>query len=305
MKAIGINHYGSIDNLEIFDIPLDPLGPTDVLIDVKAISINPFDTKQRSGAYPGHPNKNRPLILGIDMAGIVSQVGESVTHFRVGDLVTGRQKASAQGTYREQIVISQDLLVQVPDNVMLESAAALLAAGEAAYHALFTHGNLEAGQKVLIHGGAGGVGHLAIQLAKLKGAHVATTSSHEHHDFLKKLGADVVIDYRSQDFRKLVRDIDLVVDTVGGETQQRSLEVLSPTGKIESLVGSIDEQDSRIHYFSAGFTTDSLREMLELMAAGKLSIQIRYLKPFTLENVKEAHRKLESKHGQGKIVLTL
>lgn len=305
MKAIGINNYGSINNLELFDIPLDPLGPTDVLVDVKAISINPFDTKQRAGAYPNHPNRNRPLILGIDMAGVVSEVGESVTLFKVGDLVTGRQKASAQGTYREHIVISQDLLVGVPQKVMLESAAALLAAGEAAYHALFTHGNLESGQRVLIHGGAGGVGHIAIQLAKIKGAHVTTTASFENHEFLKELGADTIIDYRSQDFRDYVNDVDLVVDTIGGETQQRSLEVLSPTGKIESLVGTTDEHNERIHYFSAEFTTDSLREMLHLMEMGELNVQMRDIKPFTLENVKEAHRELESKHGQGKIVLSL
>lgn len=305
MKAIGINEYGSIENLLEFDIPLEPLGSTDVVVDIKAISINPFDTKQRAGFYPKHPNKHRPLILGIDMAGIVTETGPDVTLFKVGDLVVGRPKASAQGTYRQQMVISQDLLVQIPDNVLIESAAALLAAGSAAYHALFTYGNLLSNQRVLIHGGAGGVGHLAIQLAKLKGSTVITTASKKHHDYLKSLGANQIIDYHTEDFSEIVKDIDLVIDTVGDKVQEKSLTILTPNGHIESLVGSIDPQNDKIHFFSAKFSTDALKEMLDLMSIGKLDVNIRYIDTFTVENVKKAHLELETKTGQGKIVLTL
>lgn len=305
MKAIGINEFGPVDNLQVFDIDRESLQPSDLRIEVKAVSVNPFDTKLRQGLVRGYPNKSRPLILGLDMAGIITEVGEAVTKFKVGDIVIGRPNAKQAGTYRQEIVLAEDQTVEIPQTILPEAAVGLVTAGSTAYQALFEHGQLQAGQKVLIHGGTGGVGHLAIQLAKLRGAIVYTTASPHNHEFLRDLGADITIDYHAIDFRVSAKNMDLVIDTIGGETQRRSLDVLSPQGRLISLVENTDPSNDKILYKSMKVTTEALSEMLVLMKRDQLKVELSLILDFTLENMKRAHRELETKHTRGKIVLTL
>lgn len=304
MKAIGINEYGSYNNLKLFDIKQEDLKPKDVLIQVKAISVNPFDTKLRKGLKPRYPNQNRPLILGLDFAGEILELGSEVTEFEVGQRIIGATSAKNQGTYREKIVVSKNKIVLIPDPVSYQEAATLKTAGITAYQSLFTKGNLKESETVLIHAGAGGVGHIAIQLAKIKGAKVIATASTKNHEFLKSLGADEVYDYKDPSFYDALEPIDLVVDSIGGQTQLASLKVLSLSGRLVSLIENSNPQDSKIIYFSASYQNEIIQELCDLIHQGKLKIHISQTFDFTLENMKEAHRLLEEGHTVGKIVLT-
>ncbi|MEG0497138.1 MAG: NADP-dependent oxidoreductase, partial [Carnobacterium sp.] len=222
MKAIGIENYGGKDELKEMQVDNPKANAKQVVVEVKATSVNPIDWKLREGYLQQMMDWAFPIILGWDVAGVISEIGEEVTDWKVGDEVFARPETTRFGTYAEYTIVDQNLLAKIPANVSFEEAAAVPLAGLTAWQGLFDHGKLKKGETVLIHAGAGGVGTYAIQLAKSIGAKVITTASKKNHDLLIELGADQVIDYKTENFVELLNDVDLVLDTVGGEVQKDS-----------------------------------------------------------------------------------
>ncbi|WP_159721556.1 NADP-dependent oxidoreductase [Enterococcus sp. CSURQ0835] len=308
-RAIVINHFGGKEELTESTVELPELKPKQVVVKVHATSINPIDWKTREGYLRKMFDWDFPIILGWDVAGVIEAVGEAVSDWQVGDRVFARPASTRFGTYADQTIVDSDQLATIPQGISFKEAAAVPLAGLTAYQALFDHGQLAAGQKVLIHAGAGGVGSFAIQLAKEKGAFVYTTASQKNHPLVKKLGADVAIDYQSEDFTEVVKDADLVFDTLGGAIQQASLQVLKPGGRLISVLGIQDEQlasEKHIHAEAVWLQPNGkqLQELAELMAAGKLVSVIGAEFPLTQQGVFEAHALSETHHAVGKIVLT-
>jgi alcohol dehydrogenase len=222
------------------DVPEPVVGEHDVLVQVRAAGLNMLDEKIRAGEFRRILPYKLPLILGNDVAGTVLGVGAKVRGFRPGDEVYARPGKDRIGTFAERIAVAEADLALKPASVSLEEAASLPLVALTAWQALVERGNLQPGQRVLIHAGSGGVGTIAIQLAKYLGATVATTVSAGNADFVRELGADFVIDYRSQDFEQLVEGYDLVLDSLGGKNLEKSLRVLRPGGKAIGIAGPPD-----------------------------------------------------------------
>lgn len=219
----------------------DPeLRENDVLVQVHAAGVNPLDSKIRSGEFKLILPYRLPLILGNDVAGVVVQVGPRVRRFKIGDEVYARPSQDRIGSFAELIAINEDAVAMMPKKLTMEEAASIPLVGLTAWQALIETANLKKGQKVLIHAGSGGVGTIAIQLAKHLGATVATTASTANLDLVKSLGADIAIDYKTTDFAKVLRDYDVVLNSLGTETLNKSLEVLKPGGKLISISGPPD-----------------------------------------------------------------
>jgi NADPH:quinone reductase-like Zn-dependent oxidoreductase len=227
MKAAQINEYGHADVIEVSDIAKPTLGEGQVLVEVHAASINPFDTIVREG-HVAQMIKSLPVTLGGDIAGVVTEVGSGVTEFAVGDKVYGQANAVAgnSGAFAEFAATAASQVGNMPANLSFVEAGAIPLTGESALQVITGHMKLAPGQKILIHGGAGGIGTVAIQIAKHLGAYVATTATGEGIQYVTDLGADEVIDYASQKFEDSVHDYDAVFDTVGGDTYVRSFGVL-------------------------------------------------------------------------------
>lgn len=236
MKAVRIHDYGNADVLTYEDAPLPSIAPNDVMVRVVAASVNSVDWKIREGylkemiAYP------LPLTLGWDVSGVIEAVGTRVSRFKVGDAVFSRPDIKRNGTYAEYVSIRENEVAKKPKTVSHVEAASLPLAGITAWEALFTAGQLTSKKRVLIHAGSGGVGSLAVQLAKSRGAFVIATTSGSNRDFVKSLGADEVIDYRTQLFEEIVKDVDVVFDTIGGKVQDSSWGVLKPGGILVSII---------------------------------------------------------------------
>ncbi len=240
MKAFVVERYGDADTVRADDVPDPQVGAHDVLVRIHAASVNPVDLKIRDGDLKTILPLRAPFVLGNDLAGTVVTVGARVTRFTAGDEVYAHPDQNRMGTFAEFIAIHQDDVAAKPVTLSMEEAASIPLAGLTAWQALVERADLRPGQKVLIHAGAGGVGTLAIQLAKHLGASVATTASATKTDVVKSLGADVVIDYRKQAFETNLHDYDVVLDTVGGETLDKALRVLKPGGKVISVTGPPD-----------------------------------------------------------------
>ncbi|THV37081.1 NADP-dependent oxidoreductase [Glycomyces buryatensis] len=243
MKAFVVNKYK--DPLELADVPEPVVGERDVLVQVQAAGLNPLDEKLRIGEFKTILPYQLPLVLGNDVAGTVIGVGSKVRGFRPGDEVYARPNEDRIGTFAERIAVAEDDLALKPRSVTMEEAGSLPLVALTAWQALVEKGHVRAGQKVLVHAGAGGVGSIAIQLAKHLGATVATTASAANADFVRELGADIVIDYRTQDFEQLLGGYDLVLDSLGGENLEKSLRVLKPGGKAISIAGPPDAAVAR------------------------------------------------------------
>ncbi len=308
MRAAQISEYGEADVLKYTDHadqPQPDIGQ--VLMQVHAASANPFDVKVRSGAVKDMFSLTFPATLGGDCAGVVAAIGERVSGFEVGQAVYGQANAlSGHGSFAEFTPVKAESLAAKPESVDFDTAAALPLVSISAYQALVDHMELQAGQKILIHGGAGGIGTMAIQLAKHFDAYVITTASVEDIDFVKSLGADEVIDYKAQDFSQVVSDLDAVFDTVGGETNQKSYDVLKSGGALVSMVEAVDESKAQqkqlryTHQFTR-VTTERLTEIAKLIDAGDLTIHID--KIFPLEQAAEALDYLATGHPRGKVVI--
>lgn len=308
MKAVLIENYGGPEQLKIADVPKPELGETDVLIEVHAASVNPVDWKIRRGYLKSRLNHRLPLILGWDAAGTVVETGPKVTRFRVGDEVFTRPDIERDGTYAEYVAVDQSLVAKKPANLSFEEAASVPLAALTAREALIDHAGVKPGDTVLIHAGAGGVGSFAIQIARLLGAQVITTVSTRNVDFAKQLGADRVIDYTRDDFTATLRDLDVVLDTLGGEVQLLSMNVLKKGGMLVSIVMPPDlalaeQKGIRRAYFFLQPDGNKLEEIGKWIEQGHIKPAVGAV--FPLDEVAKAHELSESGHSRGKIVLTV
>lgn len=307
-RAVVINEYGGKEKLAEAKVSLPELGADQVLVKVAATSINPIDWKLREGYLKQMFPWSFPIILGWDVAGEIVEVGQKVKDYHVGDRIFARPETTRFGTYADYTIVDSNLLAPVPESIAFTEAAAVPLAGLTALQALFDHGSLKAGEKVLIHAGAGGVGTYAIQLAKNAGAYVITTASPRNHELVKKLGADEVIDYHTTDFEEVLTDIDLVFDTMGGEIQKKSFSVLKEHGRLISVLSIEDETLAATKQIEAKAiwlrtNGEQLSELAKLMADGKLVIVIGETFPLTRQGVYDAHALSETHHAVGKIVL--
>lgn len=307
MKAAQISEYGGEEALKVTEIPKPTIEANQVLVQVHAAATNPFDWKVRDGIYKEYIPLTLPATLGGDLAGTVSEIGADVTGFAVGQEVYGMAGAtSGKGSYAEFAPVKATQLAPKPANVDFDTAAALPLAGISAYQALIDHMNLKSGQRILIHGGAGGIGALAIQIAKQIGAVVATTVAAEDTEYVKDLGASEVVDYKSQDFSELLSDYDAVFDTVGGETNTKSYGVLKSGGTLVSMVMPEDTELAKRHDVqyvqqSSMATVERLTKLAELVDSGTVKVNID--KTFTLEEASKALEYLKTGHPRGKVVI--
>ncbi|MGL9729198.1 NADP-dependent oxidoreductase [Enterococcus sp. DIV0756] len=306
-RAVVIEEYGHADQLKESKVTLPELGEHQVLVKVKATSVNPIDWKLREGYLAQMMPWDFPIILGWDVAGEIVEVGSAVSDWQVGQAVFARPETTRFGTYADYTIVDDHLLAHKPESISFEELAAVPLAGLTAYQALFTHGKLKAGEKVLIHAGAGGVGIYAIQLAKNAGATVITTASQKNHALLKELGADQVIDYHTTDFSEVLEDVDLVFDTMGGDVQRDSFKVLNENGRLISIVSQPDDELAKNVAVAESIWLQpdgkQLQAIADLMADGKVKSVIGHTYPLTAEGVKEAHELSETHHAKGKIVL--
>lgn len=241
MKAVRIHKYGNAEQIIYEDAPMPTVEASDVLIKVVASSVNPVDWKIREGHLKEMVSYSMPVILGLDVSGIVESVGENVSKFKVGDAVFSRPDVKRNGTYAEFVAVNEVEVAFKPKTISHVESASLPLAGITAWEALFTTAQLSDNQKVLIHGGSGGVGSLAVQLAKSRGAYVISTTSTKNLALVKSLGADEVIDYKTHKFEDIVKDADVVFDTIGGEVQELSWSVLKQNGILVSIVSQPSE----------------------------------------------------------------
>ncbi|UOX90716.1 NADP-dependent oxidoreductase [Amycolatopsis sp. FBCC-B4732] len=308
MRVITQHTLGGPEVLAIVDAPEPRAIPTEVLVRVEAIGLNPLEARLRAGEFPllGRP----PFVLGWDISGVVEQA--QTWRFRPGDEVFGMPLfPRAANAYAEVVSAPALHLARKPASLSHVEAAALPVVGLTAWQGLVDVGGVAEGDRVLVHGGGGGVGHVAIQIAKALGAHVITTTSGSKREFVEGFGADEVIDYTAVDFTEAVRDVDIVLDTVGGDTVARSLGVLRPGGH---LVTAVAEEDTELkgRFEAAGrrfsgiaVEPDSvvLRRLVGLVEEGKLRVHVQETFPF--ERVADAHRLLDGGHLRGKLVLTV
>ena len=240
MKAFVVERYGEASAVRASEMPDPQVGDDDVLVQIYAASVNPLDLRTRDGSLKAILPYRLPFVLGNDLAGVVVAAGAGVTRFRIGDEVYARPDKNRIGTFAELIAIHSDDVAIKPTTLTMEEAASVPLVGLTSWQALVDRANVQPGQKVLIHAGSGGVGTIAIQLAKHLGASVATTTSTANIDLVKSLGADIVVDYKAQSFETVLNDYDVVLDTLGGETLEKSLQVLRPGGKLISIAGPPD-----------------------------------------------------------------
>ena len=330
MKAFIVKTYSKKDGLQLVDKPEPVLGENDVLVQIHAAGVNQLDSKIRNGEFKLILPYKTPFILGHDVAGVVTKVGSKVSKFKVGDEVYSRPADHRIGTFAEFIAISEKDLAIKPKNLSMEEAASIPLVGLTAWQALVEKADLKKGQKVFIQAGSGGVGTFAIQLAKHLGATVATTTSATNMDLVKTLGADIVIDYKKDDFEEILKDYDVVLNSQDGKTLEKSLRVLKPGGKLISISGPPDPDFAKgiglswalqlvMTFLSYGIRKrarrrgvsysflfmrangDQLREIASLIDSGIIRPVVDRVFPF--ESTNEALAYVESGRTRGKVVV--
>jgi NADPH:quinone reductase-like Zn-dependent oxidoreductase len=309
MKAVLFEKHGGPEVLHLADVPDPTAGPGEVVVDIHAASVNAADYKVRlgGGAYSSSGVK-LPHILGRDFSGVVSAVGPRVADLRVGDPVFGVCDQGVEGAYAEKIAINAAIIAKKPDRLGHAEAAAMALTSITALWALEDTAKLRAGESILIQGGAGGVAGFAIQLAKHLGATVITTASARNHDYVRRLGADRVIDYEREDFAKTVSDCDVVFDTVGGDVQVRSYAALKEGGRLVWIAPAPagfqpTRKDVQVLRPNVARDRAHLERMLALLGAGAVSPPA--ITRYKLADAPEAHRVSESRHLQGKLVFQI
>lgn len=330
MKAFIVERYGKKGAVRIGEMPEPQLRENDVLVQVHAAGVNPLDSKIAAGEFKLILPYRLPLILGNDFAGVVVRVGSRVRGFKPGDAVYARPDADRIGAFAELIAIKEDSLAIKPKQLTMEEAASIPLVGLTAWQALIEKAHLKKGQKVLIHAGSGGVGTFAIQLAKHVGAIVATTTSGGNLDWVKALGADIVIDYARDDFTKLLRDYDVVLNSLDADVLENSLQVLKPGGKLISISGPPDpdfatdrgspwilrqvmrvlsyrirkkaqRQGVSYSFLFMKANGDQLREIGRLIDSGVIRAVVERVFPF--ESTNEAMAYVERGRAKGKVVV--
>jgi NADPH:quinone reductase-like Zn-dependent oxidoreductase len=330
MKAFVIDGYGGPERVRAAELSEPAVGENDVLIQIHAAGVNPLDSKIRNGEFKKILPFRLPLILGNEAAGVVGRVGSRVHGFKTGDEVYARPGKTRIGTFAELIAIAEDDVALKPKTLTMEEAASIPLVGLTAWQALIEKANLKKGQKVLIHAGSGGVGTFAIQLAKHLGAFVATTTSAANFDLVKSLGADIAIDYRKDDFEMILHDYDVALNSLAGETLEKSLRVLKPGGRLISISGPPDpdfareigapwivslairvlsyrirrkarRRHVRYSFLFMRASGDQLRELASLIDSGIIRPVLDRVFPF--ESTKEAIAYVETGRAKGKVVV--
>ena len=304
MKAIQFEQYGPADVLKIKEVDLPTLKSGQLLVKVKAFGINPIDWKLRSGAMKSFIPLPLPYILGSEVSGIVTEVSSDVSSFKVGDRIYSR----TQHAYAEYVIVNAEEAQTIPQFLNFAEAASLPSGSQVAYSALKTMGHIQKNQKVLIHAGAGGVGSAAIQIAKSFGAHVTTTVSTDNIHLAEQLGADVIIDYKKSRISNLNQKFDLIIDTVGGQTQIDSWELLNDKGTLVTLVSDESSQFKISNHqqkfiFMRGVQSNATNEIHQLIESGHLKPVIDSVYDFS--DIAKAHIKSETGHVSGKLVITI
>ncbi len=306
MKAVRLHAYGGLEVFQFEEAPRPRPNEDEILIRVAAAGVNPVDAKIRQGMFARMMGTKLPLIPGLDVAGVVEEAGANVTRFKPGDSVYACLSFATQGAYAEFAVAKDTEASPKPRGLGFEGAAAMPVAAATAWQALVEIANLISGQTVLIHGGSGGVGIFAIQIAKARGAKVIATASAANQEFMKDLGADRVIDYNATKFEEVAKDVDVVLDTVAGDTLKRSYAVVKKGGIIVSLLeppdkAELDARGIRGTAFMVSPNASLLSELTKLVEAKKLKPIVS--KTFPLAEAARAHEAIETGHTRGKIVL--
>ncbi len=306
MKAAYIEAYGGSDQFKIGELPTPEIGPKDILIEVHAASVNPVDWKIREGYFKEMLHFSMPLVLGWDVAGKVAELGKEVSSFKIGDAVFSRSDIARQGTYAEMVAVDSQLVVAKPESLSFEQAASLPLVAHTAWQVMFETMDLQKGNKIFIGAGSGGVGTLAIQLAHARGAHVVTSTSTANLEWVRKLGADEVIDYTTHNPNDLVRDMDYVFDTMGSADQTEMYAMLKKGGQLVSISKQPDEAAAkaagmRIAYVFMQPTGERLEKIAESVARGELKPVIDQV--FVLDHIRQAHDYAERGHAKGKVVI--
>ena len=331
MKAFIVDRYGSKDGLRAGEMPDPEMHDDEVLVQVHAAGVNPLDAKIRNGEFKLILPYRPPFVLGHDVAGVVVRVGPRVRQFKPGDQVYARPDDFRIGAFAEHIAVKEESLALKPKGLTMEEAASIPLVGLTAWQALVEKADLKKGQKVLIQAGSGGVGTFAIQLAKHLGASVATTTSTANVELVKSLGADVVIDYKAQDFADVLRDYDVVLNSQDGKTLEKSLRVLKAGGRLISISGPPDPEFGEqirsswlvkliMRFLSFGIRTKArrrnvgysflfmkasgrqLREIARLIESGAIRPVVDRVFPFEATN--EAIAYVEKGRARGKVVVT-
>lgn len=310
MRAAQINNYGDASVIELNEIDKPGLAAAQVLVEVQASSLNPFDTTVRAGYMKEMIPLQFPVTLGGDIAGVVTEISPDVTSVGVGDKVYGQANVVAgnSGALAEFAATAAKQIAKMPQNLDFQQAASLPLVGVSAIQALKEHINLQPEQKIFIHGGAGGIGSIAIQIAKHLGAYVATTATGEAVHLVKNLGADEVIDYKAQDFAEVLNDYDAVFDTVGHDDFVKAYAILKKGGVAVSMIAPVDETKATELGITAltqstHVTTAALTDLTQLVESGVITPQIG--KVFTLDQIKEAFEARESGNIHGKVVIAI
>ena len=314
MKAMVIKYFGGPEVIEQRDIEKPEPGPNEILVKVKATSINPVDYKIRqNGKWAGI---EPPAVIGWDVAGIVEKIGAGVQNFEEGDEVFYTSEIGSNGgSYAEYNVANESIVAKKPENLDFNEAASIPLAGCTAWDSLIRAALLQVPETILIHGGAGGVGSLAIQIAKATGARVFTTCGSYHKDLVKKLGADVAIDYRKEDFVEVVKNgtngdgVDVVFDCVGGDTLEKSLDVACFRSRLVTIVNSTGDlnrgkaNNISVHYVFMQRSSETMNSLKRMIERGQIKPVIDSV--MKLEEAAEAQKKLEEGSVKGKIVLSV
>lgn len=303
MKAVVVHDYGEADQLKLEVIPRPQPGEGEVLVEVRAAGVNPVDWKIRSGMMKAFRPSTFPYVPGADLAGAIAEVGPGVTTLAEGQAVFGRGSA---GTYAEFALAPAKTLATRPENTSFDEAATIAVGATTAWQGLFEHGHLQPGQRVLILGGAGGVGLFAVQFARWKGAHVFSTASSGNLEFLRELGAEQAIDYSTTQLENEVRDVDLVFDTVGSAALTGAWPTIKRGGRLVSIAGQPDEAKAtelgvQASRFSSETSSELLTEIARLIEAGQVRTVVGAT--FSLSEAGEAQELSRRGHGRGRIVL--
>jgi NADPH:quinone reductase-like Zn-dependent oxidoreductase len=332
MKAFVLSRYGKTEPVRAVELPEPEMRSDDVLVEIHAASVNPVDFKIRNGELKPLLPYKLPLVMGSDLAGVVVSCGPNVAGFKPGDEVYARADKDRIGTFAEMIAVNEKAIAKKPATLDMVQAAAVPLVGLTAWQALVEMAQVQPGQRVLIHAGSGGVGTIAIQLAKHLGAVVTTTTSTANVEWVKNLGADVVIDYRKDDFETILHDYDVAFDTLGGETLEKSLRVINPGGKVISVAGPPEPEFAR-EYGLNWIVTQAIRVLSFQIRRKAKRRQVTYsflfMKPsgsqlselgslidsgairpvvdrvFSFQSTQEALAYVEQGHAKGKVVVQI
>lgn len=308
MKAIVLEQFGGIEKLTTKNIETPKIKEGEVLVKTRAFSVNPVDYKTRAGGAAAKRLK-LPIILGWDLCGEVIETGRN-SNFKIGDIVFGMVNFPGEGkTYAEYVAVPEEHIALKPENISVTEAAAIPLAALTAYQALIKEGGIHNGSRVLIQGASGGVGHLAVQIAKSVGAYVIGVVSGKNKQFVIGLGVDQFIDYTQEDFEKIVKDIDVALDCVGGDIVLKTISVIKDGGKLISLPSPIEKESNTVNpkveipWILVHSDQKDMNVIADLVKNGKLKVHID--KIFSFDNIGEAHNYLEHERVVGKVVVVI